>query len=441
MRGDAPRHVEGNVATPVVVSDEGLSNLSGEWLASRYQLGAVHAHGALCVVYTGQDAVLQRPVAIKVSPSDLSGPYLDALAATGALSYPAYLAIYDVIEQGDYLFICQEYIEGRPLADYLADGAPVRRSVALALQLARAIAYAHQHSLAHGDLTPAAILIDRNAVAHINNLRLPPDWDYFTATAQSAALSGVGADAGETLATLKDDERARDIWSVGAALWALVTRPEGEPAQPGSAAPRAYREDATPETQALIRRALDLTQAGRFASAEELALALEGLDEALAHGATGRHQTIPLAVRAYRDAHEAAAMYGNQPTGIRRMMVSHDDLLNSPTISGVTNPVTIDPSQTRPADDALFGAPLAPQHGQRQYIAPTAPPADRDMWGQRDGPVHNAAYEGPVWQGAYVATQADTSLMRPWVWTLLGIALFLAFFLIGFLAFPQLKLF
>ncbi len=432
------------MATPVVVSDErlsNLSNLSGQWLASRYQLGAVHAHGALCVVYTGQDAVLQRPVAVKVSPAELAGAYLDALAATGALSYPAFLAIYDVIEQDDSLFVCQEYIEGRPLADYLIDGAPVRRGVALALQLARAIAYAHQHDLTHGDLTPAAILIDRNAVAHINNVRLPADWDYFTAIAQSAALSGVGVDADDTLAALKADERLRDVWSVGAALWALLTRAEGEPMQPGGVTPRALREDVSPEIQQLIARTLDLTHEGHITSAEALALALESLDAALTRDASGRHQTIPLAVRAYRDAHDAAALYGNQPTGIRRMVMSHDDdLLNSPTISGVTDPMTIDTSQTRPADDALFGSPVAQRYAPRQYVTPAASP-ERDVWGQRNAPAHKAAYEQPGWQGAYVATQAGASLMRPWVWTLIGVTLFVAFFLIGSLVFPQLKLF
>lgn len=437
VSGRAPRHMEGVVTTPVVVRDERLDNLSGQWLASRYQIGEVRAHGALCVVYDGHDAVLQRTVAIKVAPPESAGACREALAATGGVSYPAFLAIYDVIEQDERLYIAQEFIDGRPLADYLADGAPVRRGVALALQLAHAIAYAHQHDLTHGDLTLSAILIDRNAIAHINNMRTPPDWDYFSAMAASSALSGMGGSADETLAALRADEHLRDIWSVGLALWLLVSSEVGKPGQPGDVTARAVRDEVSPEIREVITRTLDLTHEQRFTSADALALALESLDDALSlDSSDGLHMT-PLAIRAYREERErAVGLYGAALRPHRIIDYRDDELGDPSSYSAVTDPMTFDRSQTRPADDGRF-APITPR-GQvqaRPYDGrgAFADPLAREVW-----PGVGAA---PAWPaGAPPAPEAQ-SVMRPWVWTLIGVALFVAFFLVGYLVFPQVKLF
>ncbi|HEX5569979.1 MAG TPA: protein kinase, partial [Ktedonobacterales bacterium] len=207
----------------MTVRDERLDALSGLLLAGRYQLGPMRATGALCVVYDAQDVVLRRAVAIKVARLEEAQRYREALNATAGLSYPAFVAIYDALEQDERFFLAQEFIDGQPLSAYVASGVPTRRGVALALQMAHALAYTHRYDLAHGDLTPTAILIDRGAVAHLNNVRLPADWDYFDAVADALVASGVVASADETKTRLRDDERLRDVWSVGAALWSLVT--------------------------------------------------------------------------------------------------------------------------------------------------------------------------------------------------------------------------
>ncbi len=439
-----PQHAEGDVATPVVVSDERLDSLSGQWLASRYQLGELHAHGALCVVYDAQDVVLQRPVAIKVAPVELADAYRAALDATAGLSYPAFLAVYDVIEQDERFYLVQEFIAGRPLTHYLAAGAPARRGVALALQLAQAVAYAHQHDQAHGDLTPSAILMDRNAVAHINNMRLPPDWEYFTASVNAVAQSGFAPSGAETLDALRADERLRDVWSVAFALWSLVTRGTDAPEASDDGATRVFREDVTPEIQTVIARALNLSHEQPIVSADALALALEALDEALTRDASDHHMAAPLAVRAYREERTVgAAGYGGGVTGLRRLVERHESHYpDAPTYAGASDAQVIDTSETRPADDARYAAPPAYQPraygGHDGYGAP----AGRFASEERMGPQGANLDANPAWpRFTEGGAASDDRLMRPWVWTLIGIALFVAFFLVGYLAFPQFKLF
>ena len=432
----------------MVVSDARDENLTGLLLADRYQLGELLAQGALCAVYQAHDMVLARLVAVKAPPTSLTQTFRQGLEEAGAVSYPAFLAVYDVVEQDDRLYIVQEYVDGRPLSAYLADGAPARRAVALALQLARALAYAHQRELTHGDLTPAAILIDRSAVVHINNVRLPPDWEYFDALAVAASQSGFAASAETLSAALRADERVRDVWSAAAALWALVTRPAGD-----DAGGRVYREDATSELQTLIARALDLAHepaADRLATADALTLALEALDDALTRETSAPHNTTPLAIRNYREEREGTSVGPRVGAGPQRVGRRHDDALyglpNAPTIPGAGQYMWSDPNQTQPASDSPYSAP-APLVRATQRPARVGGAPNQHTNRRTGHPAQRPATAGP--QPAWPSVQRDEAaqavaaspLMRPWVWTLIGVVLFVAFFLIGFLVFPQVKLF
>lgn len=444
--------MEGAETTPVTVSDERLESLGGLLLAERYQLGAVRANGALCVVYDAQDVVLRRPLAIKVASQEQASVYREALNATAGLSYPAFLAIYDALEQDEHYFLAQEYIDGQPLSAYMASGVPARRGVALALQMARALAYTHQYDLAHGDLTPTALLIDRNAVAHINNIRLPADWEYFDALASAVEQSGLASASAETSARLRDDERLRDVWATGAALWSLVTRPRDAEATDDLAAARTYRDDVTPELQETLARTLDLGHTRRIAEAGELALELEALDLALTREAHQQRDTLPIAIRSFRASRE---MSGNVQVTDRRFAAGRHDysLANAPTYPRVEEQPTLDPAATQPSDDVMFAAsaPVLQYQSPRNrrasrhdgydpydhfdgHAAPTTPGAHGQS--PRQWPEPN-----PAMRIAYAGGVSGARIMRPWVWTFIGVALFVAFFLIGYLIFPQFKLF
>ncbi|HZC05993.1 MAG TPA: protein kinase [Ktedonobacterales bacterium] len=423
-------------------SDERLDALRGQSLADRYQLGDIRAHGALSIVYNGTDVILQRPVAIKVTPLERASAYREALNATAALSYPAFLATYDVFEQDGLLYQAQEFIDGRPLSAYLVEGTPTRRAVSLALQLARALTYAHQHDLTHGDLTPSAILIDRNATAHINNVRLPADWEYFTETATSVERSGLSASAAGVLTALRDDERQRDVWSVAAALWFLLTHTESV----GEDQTRIFHEDVTPEIRDVVTRTLDVAHERALTSAEELALALEQIDGVLTRGAARQRDTLPLAIRAFREERSAGA--AGMATGLRRLVELPDErLAGASTYFGETDPIALDRSQTRPADDAPYlgyQSPLRYRPPAYQALADNNDNFNalrsKRARSLRDGALDAPLDPNPAWAMDY-ANRRDGSVMRPWAWTLIGIALFVAFFLIGYLMFPQLKLF
>lgn len=295
----------------------GQLSYTGVWLAERYLLKDLRAQGSLCAVYRGEDTVLRRPVAVKVVPTQWDAAYRAALRETGTLAHPAAISPYDAIEQDGQLFLIQEYLVAQPLGAYLREGAPVRRALDLVAQVARALAYAHRRDILHGDLTPAAILVDKRATARVNNFGLPPDDVYFEALAQAVARSElatpVGAplaagalddfddlDEAPTVAARRSDatlgawgrgEQAGDVWAAGLLLWQLVTVPVvadadavalgGVGNEPGLTGSRAFRPEAPQELRALVRRCILPGHPQRIAAADTLVVALEDLIHAL----------------------------------------------------------------------------------------------------------------------------------------------------------------
>jgi serine/threonine protein kinase len=291
-------------------------------LARRYQLTESLARGSLCVVYRGDDLVLKRPIAVKVVPASLVATYRSSLRQTAALTHPAVIACYDAIEHNGWLYLIQEYVPARPLTAYIAAGVPVQRAVALAEQITRAVGYAHAQGIAHGDLTPNSILVDRHATIRINNFALPPDQEYIASIRRQIALAPerlVSERGGASTPTARDDivsPRAQrdavppgdadsgaaqaDVWAIGALLWQMLTTP----ASGGSFDQPDYRDDVPEVVITLIGRCVDAGHPRRFSSAAELALALEHL----ADDVRKLHpSSAPLTPPALRAAREAAA--------------------------------------------------------------------------------------------------------------------------------------
>ena len=384
--------------------------LTGVWLGERYLIKELRAHGALCAVYRGEDTVLRRPVAIKVVPEWLSDHYRAALHTTATLVHPVAITPYDAVEQDNTLFLVQEYILAQPLSAYLREGIPIRRALDLTTQIARVLAYAHQRDILHGDLTPAAALIDRRATVRVNNFGLPPDDAYFTQMARliarwdadtqpaPAALFAAPAEAStagasvdeQTEQTEQTDEAAAealaeaptevrmaasaitpvawerglpmgDVWATGVLLWLMVTTPDDTAdAAPNEATQRVFRPEAPEALHTLIERLIVPTHERRIADADTLVSALEELSRNLAQA---RPQTPVATPPAVLKAREVAAREAE-----RAARLALGGLRASWSPDAPTDPLPIDrfdAGATRAATDFEIvigngGTPVAP---------------------------------------------------------------------------------
>ena len=114
----------------------------------RYIVGDVLGAGAMGVVYDAYDPDLDRPVAMKVIPSEASfGPRAHArlireARALAQLSHPNVVQVHDVGFVGDQVFIAMERVAGTTLRQMFNGNAPWRTVVHAYLDAARGLAAA-----------------------------------------------------------------------------------------------------------------------------------------------------------------------------------------------------------------------------------------------------------------------------------------------------------
>lgn len=392
--------------------------LSEGLLATRFQLTEEMPPGALSRIFRGEDLDLHRKVVVKAVPPAQVEVYISSLHATSALTHPASIALYDAIHEGGWLFLVQEAISGNSLSRYLRLGVPSERAVKLALQLAQALAYSHHRDVMHGDLTPTAILMERDATVRINNFGLPPDIDYFQAEGGSDVVDLI---AGGTA--------YGDVLAVGLLLRQMLSSGELAGERPGG---RQLRAETPDELAQLVRRCTAPEYPNAITDAESLVIALEEMGSVLEKIRPQRGAETPSVLRAARDAQIDMALWEAAPTVERpktsppaspNFVLEHSTHELGSVFTQITDPGHSDSNATRAASDSSLG--LAP----RLHL-PTRPLHDAGPFAENFPSFAFRPDSRKV--RPPLAMQAPNSLLLVGV-LLLGVILFVLFFLIGYL--------
>src|SRR3989442_883441 len=136
-------------------------------IADRYELEELVGTGGMSSVYKARDQLLERHVALKVlhahygEDAEYVERFRHEARSVAQLSHPHIVTVIDRGEADGQQFIVFEYIDGENLKELVerAGLPPVRRAVELALQIAEALAFAHEHDLVHRDVKPQNVLL------------------------------------------------------------------------------------------------------------------------------------------------------------------------------------------------------------------------------------------------------------------------------------------
>ncbi|MFE6101790.1 serine/threonine-protein kinase [Streptomyces laurentii] len=150
-------------------------------ISGRYELLEELSHGGMGDVWRGYDAVLDRPVAVKlIRPQAVTSPQVaDELAKrfrreariTARIQHPGVPQVYDAVldDTHEHLFLVMELVEGVRLSDYVdpARPLPVSWAVAVAAQVATVLSHAHDVPVIHRDLKPGNVLVARDGTVKV----------------------------------------------------------------------------------------------------------------------------------------------------------------------------------------------------------------------------------------------------------------------------------
>jgi serine/threonine protein kinase len=139
-----------------------------------YEIAGLIGSGGMGEVYRAHDTNLNRVVALKLLPEELSSNvdqrrrFEQEARIASALNHPAIVTIYDAGEIGSHAYISMELVAGDTLREILTRGAiPLRRALRIAAQLADGLATAHEAGLVHRDLKPENIKVSSDHFAKI----------------------------------------------------------------------------------------------------------------------------------------------------------------------------------------------------------------------------------------------------------------------------------
>ena len=251
-------------------------------------------------VYRARDEQLDRDVAIKVLPaSSFDDPSARArlvreAKAAGALNHPHICHVYEVGEAKGQAYIAMELVEGQTLSQRLAAGVlPVEQVVRYGIQLADALAHAHDRGVVHRDLKSANVIITPDGRVKVLDFGLAKR---VTAAELSEAVTqfeGTFTQPGTVMGTLAymPPEQLRgqiaqapsDVWALGVVLYEMAqgTRPfQGQTGFEVSAAilneaPAPLSSSIPPALQAVVARCLEKEPGRRYQTGSEVRAALE----------------------------------------------------------------------------------------------------------------------------------------------------------------------
>jgi serine/threonine-protein kinase len=265
------------------------AGLNGSYAIER-ELG----RGGMATVFLARDLKHGRPVALKVLHPELAaslGPerFQREIHFAARLQHPHILTVLDSGETGGHLWFTMPFVEGESLRERLRRERqlPVEDALQIAREAARALDYAHQQGIIHRDIKPENILLTRDGstlVADFGIARGLGGEEQLTQTGMA-----IGTPAYMSPEQASGDQRidARtDVYSLGCVLYELLA---GEPPYSGPTAQvmmmkrltepvpsvRRVRPSVPEAVDQAIQRALASVPADRFATAAQLAQALQ----------------------------------------------------------------------------------------------------------------------------------------------------------------------
>ena len=195
----------------------------------RYQVVEEIGRGGMAVVYKAYQPALERYVAIKVLPRELSFDhsfverFQREAQAAASLNHPHIVTVHDVGRVDEAHFIVMEIIDGPSLTDLLKrQGAlPVTEAAAITGEIASALDYAHQRGFVHRDIKPGNILLTGDGSAKLTDFGIvrPSEGTRLT---QTGALLGTAAYMSPEQARGTGIERATDIYSLGVVTYEML---------------------------------------------------------------------------------------------------------------------------------------------------------------------------------------------------------------------------
>ena len=281
---------------------------------SHYTILEKLGEGGMGVVYKARDTKLDRLVAVKFLPSQLSASaenkarFVQEAQAAASLNHPNILAVYDIDELEGQTFFVMEYVDGKTLKSHLTSvksGVSIPQALDWAMQIAQGLKAAHAKAIVHRDIKSDNLMMTGDRQLKIMDFGIAKLRGNTGLTKSGGLVGTLSYMSPEQAQGTSADERS-DIWSMGVVLYEMLTgdlpfKAEHEAAtsylilnqqQP---APSVSNGNVPHQLDAVVQKMLEKDRATRYQSAGEVLSALQDVRQQI-EGGSEREQTKVIAV-------------------------------------------------------------------------------------------------------------------------------------------------
>jgi serine/threonine protein kinase/tetratricopeptide (TPR) repeat protein len=301
--GQAKSFVESpayEMAAESIIKDH-IDELIGKTLGS-YQIVDQLGKGGMGIVYLATDQKLQRKVALKILPADLTGDpwrvqrFKQEARAASALNHPNILTIFEIEESDGQHYIATEFVEGVTLRELIEHKDMSLHAVLDAsVQIASALSAAHAAGIVHRDIKPENIMRRTDGYIKVLDFGLAKLSEQLGSSPE--ASTAVNTDPGIIIGTVQymspeqlrrlDLDARTDLWSLGVVLYEMVAgqspfKATSESDVVASILQRkpSYEwrlEDVPPQWEWILKKALSKDREERYQTARDLLIDLKRL--------------------------------------------------------------------------------------------------------------------------------------------------------------------
>jgi hypothetical protein len=265
-----------------------------EQIASRFphlELLGFIGQGGMGAVYKARHRQLDRLVALKILPAEVSGDpafaerFTREARALARLSHPNIVAIYDFGQADGFCYFLMEFIDGATLRHLIADSRLAsREALAIVPQICDALQYAHDQGIVHRDIKPENILVEKSGRVKIADFGLAMltghEPESRRLTQPRDVMGTPHYMAPEQIEHPRSVDHRADIYSLGVVFYELLTGelPLGRFAAPSTKVQVDVRLDQ------VVLRALEKAPELRYQQASEVKNDIESVAGTTATG-------------------------------------------------------------------------------------------------------------------------------------------------------------
>jgi serine/threonine protein kinase len=285
-------------------------------LEGRYEIIRLLGRGGMAAVFLARDLVLERQVAIKVLPPDMTGDsqliarFQQEGKTAAKLDHPNIIPIHRVESEAGLAYIVMKYVSGQSLEDKLSKGRgrlPFPQIRQILHQAALALGHAHRRHIVHRDVKPANIMLDEDGRVVLTDFGISKAVQGTTQITSTGAIIGTPHYMSPEQAKGRAVDGRTDQYALGIVGYRALTGKlpfEGDAHSilyqqvhepPPSVVER--RSDTPPDLRIAIERALAKDPKARFPNMDEFAAWVSGERASSVHSGTTTVVRTPVKTR------------------------------------------------------------------------------------------------------------------------------------------------